>query len=85
MPKIVVYASAYCPYCRWARALLDGKGVDYRVLDVDRDPALWREMTERSRRHTVPQIFIGDHHVGGFDDLSALDRRGRLDPLLNGS
>ncbi len=84
MPKIVIYATAYCPYCRWARALLDGKGVDYTVLDVGRDPALWREMTERGNRSTVPQIFIDDHHVGGFDDLSALDQRGGLAPLLNG-
>lgn len=80
--SIVIYASAYCPYCRWARALLDSKQVTYTVKDVDRDPALWQEMTARTGRNTVPQIFIGDHHVGGFDDLSALDRRGGLDPLL---
>lgn len=80
--SIVIYASAYCPYCRWARALLDSKQVTYTVKDVDQNPALWQEMTERSGRHTVPQIFIGTHHVGGFDDLSALDQRGGLDPLL---
>lgn len=80
--SIVIYASAYCPYCRWARALLDSKQVTYTVKDVDQNQALWKEMTERSGRHTVPQIFIGTHHVGGFDDLSALDQRGGLDPLL---
>lgn len=82
MPEIVVYASAFCPFCRWARALLDRKGVEYTVLDVDRDPTLRAQMQERSQRRTVPQIFIGDRHVGGFDDLSALDRAGELDPLL---
>jgi len=82
MPRIVMYASAFCPFCRWARALLDNKGVEYEVLDVDRDPALRAEMRERSQRRTVPQIFIGERHVGGFDDLSALDRAGELDSLL---
>jgi len=82
MPRIVMYASAFCPFCRWAQALLERKGVEYTILDVDRDPALRAQMRERSHRRTVPQIFIGDHHVGGFDDLSALDRAGELDPLL---
>lgn len=82
MPNIVVYASAFCPYCRWARQLLDNKGVSYQVLDVDHDPALWQEIEQRTGRDTVPQIFIDDYHVGGFDDMSALDRRGGLDPLL---
>lgn len=82
MPEVIVYASAFCPYCRRARALLDGKGVSYAVLDVDRDPTLWQEIEERTGRDTVPQVFIGPYHVGGFDDLSALDRRGELDRLL---
>lgn len=82
MPNIVVYASEYCPYCRRARALLDSKGVFYAVLDVNRDPRLWDEIAARTGRDTVPQIFIGDRHVGGCDDLLALDRHGRLDPLL---
>lgn len=82
MSDIALYSSAYCPYCRRARALLDGKGVAYVVLDVDRDPGLWQEMTQRTGRNTVPQIFIGDHHVGGCDDLLALERSGQLDPLL---
>lgn len=82
MPRVVMYASALCPFCRWAKALLDRKGVEYTVLDVDGDPALRQEMRERSQRRTVPQIFIGEHHVGGFDELSALDRAGELDLLL---
>ncbi|MFO1430992.1 MAG: glutaredoxin 3 [Candidatus Competibacteraceae bacterium] len=82
MPDIIMYASALCPYCRNARALLDRKGVSYTVLDVDREPQLWREMEERSGRNTVPQIFIDTVHIGGYDDLAALDRSGRLDSLL---
>ena len=82
MPDIIMYATALCPYCRSARALLDRKGVSYTVLDVDRDPQLWREMEECSGRNTVPQIFIDTVHIGGYDDLAALDRSGQLDPLL---
>ena len=63
--------------------MLDSKGSIYAVLDVNRDPRLWRDIAERTGRDTVPQIFIGDRHVGGCDDLFALDRRGALDPLLN--
>ncbi len=83
MVNIMMYASTYCPYCRAARDLLDDKGVQYTIMDVDSDYSIWEEMTERSHRHTVPQIFIDALHVGGFDDLSALDARGGLDPLLN--
>ncbi len=82
MAEIIMYASSFCPYCRWARQLLDSKGAKYTVLDVDRDAGLWEAMAARSHRNTVPQIFIDDHHVGGFDDLSELDRRGGLDALL---
>lgn len=82
MPNIVLYAAGYCPYCQRARALLDSKGAIYTVLDVERDPRLWQEIAERTGRDTVPQIFIGDRHIGGSDDLFALDRRGELDPLL---
>lgn len=82
MPSVVVYSADYCPYCRRARALLDRKGVRYTVLDVNRDPALWPEMIARTGRDTVPQIFIDDRHIGGCDDLVALDQRGGLDPLL---
>ena len=82
MPDIVVYSADYCPYCRRARALLDSKKVDYEVRDVVRDPGLWDEIAERTGRNTIPQIFIGDRHIGGCDDLYALDRCGQLDLLL---
>ena len=82
MSNIVMYSADYCPYCRRARALLDSKGVSYTVLDVNREPRLWDEIARRTGRDTVPQIFIDDRHVGGCDDLFALERRGKLDPLL---
>ena len=81
-PDITVYYSPFCPYCSWAQQLLDSKGVEYTLINVGDDDALRLEMEDRSGRNTVPQIFIGDYHVGGFDDLSALDRQGGLDPLL---
>ncbi|MEY2721233.1 MAG: glutaredoxin 3 [Pseudomonadota bacterium] len=80
--KVVMYATAWCPYCARARELLESKKVDFQVIDIDRDPALRQEMMARSNRHTVPQIFIGDVHVGGCDDLHALNAKGGLDPLL---
>lgn len=82
--KVVMYATAWCPYCARARELLESKKIDYEVIDVDRDPAVRQEMMARSNRHTVPQIFIGDVHVGGCDDLHALNAKGGLDPLLAG-
>lgn len=81
-PEITVYYSPFCPYCTWAKQLLDGKGVEYSMINVSDDAMIRQEMEDRSGRNTVPQIFIGDLHVGGFDDLSALDRQGGLDPLL---
>jgi len=66
-----------------ARSLLDSKSISYTDTGVDAEPALRREMVERSGRYTVPQIWIGDRHVGGFDDLALLDRQGQLDDLLN--
>lgn len=83
MLNMVIYSAAYCPYCRRARALLDSKGASYTVRDVEHDPHLWQEIAERTGRNTVPQIFIGDRHIGGCDDLFALEQRGALDPLLN--
>jgi len=80
--KVVMYATAWCPYCARARELLARKGVDPEIIDVDRDPALRQQMMARSGRHTVPQIFIGEVHVGGCDDLHALEAKGGLDPLL---
>lgn len=82
MAPVRVYSTAYCPYCVMAKRLLDGKGVAYEEIRVDQDLQRRDEMMQLSGRRTVPQIFIGRTHVGGFDDLSALDRAGGLDPLL---
>jgi glutaredoxin 3 len=80
--KIVMYVTGWCPYCARARALLDTKGVAVKEIDVEAVPGARSEMQARSGLSTVPQIFIGDEHVGGCDDLLALDEAGRLDPLL---
>ena len=80
--QIVIYYAPFCPYCAWAQQLLDDKGVEYSLININEDDELRSQMEDRSNRNTVPQIFIGDHHVGGYDDLSALDRQGGLDPLL---
>jgi len=83
--KVSMYITAYCPYCNMAERLLQAKGVhDIDKIRVDLDPARRAEMMKRTRRRTVPQIYIGETHVGGYDDLSALDRAGRLDALLRG-
>jgi len=79
-PSVTIYLAGWCPYCERAKALLDRKGVSYTAIDVD--AAGRTEMIERSGRRTVPQIFIADRHVGGCDDLYALDAAGDLDPLL---
>ncbi|HZR04063.1 MAG TPA: glutaredoxin 3 [Burkholderiales bacterium] len=80
--RVVMYATGYCGYCSMAERLLRSKGVEFDKIRVDLEPERRAEMMERSRRRTVPQIFIGDVHVGGYDDLAALDRAGELDPLL---
>lgn len=78
-----MYCTAVCPYCVRAEQLLGSKGVrDIEKIRVDLEPQRRVEMMEKTGRRTVPQIYIGDYHVGGFDDLAALDRAGRLDPLL---
>lgn len=77
-----MYSTRFCPYCLRARMLLKRKGVDYDDINVGGDQALWEEMENLSGRDTVPQIFIGDLHVGGYDDMAALDRAGKLDALL---
>ncbi len=83
MADIEIYTKFLCPYCSRAKALLDSKGVSYREIDVTMDAGLRRAMMDRSNgRSTVPQIFIDGLHVGGSDDLAALDARGGLDPLL---
>ena len=78
----MLYTTRFCPYCIRARSLLDSKAVAYRDIGVDHDQQLRREMMERSGRTTVPQIWIGEQHIGGFDDLNLLERQGRLDELL---
>lgn len=80
--SVKMYATRFCPYCMRARSLLKRKGVSYEEISVGGDQALWAEMEELSGRNTVPQIFIGDHHVGGYDDLAAANRSGELDQLL---
>ena len=83
MADIVIYTKPGCGYCHDAKALLDGKGADYIEIVASSDPAKKQEMIQRSGgRMTFPQIFIDGKHVGGSDDLHALDRRGELDPLL---
>ncbi len=82
MKPVTVYSTRVCPYCMLAKRLLGNKGVSYQEIMVDQNDSLRAEMMQRSGRRTVPQIFIGDRHVGGFDDLAALDRAGQLDPLL---
>jgi glutaredoxin 3 len=77
-----MYCTKFCPYCVRARQLLARKGISVRQISVDGDAQRWNEMERITGRNTVPQIFIGDHHVGGFDDLAALDMEGELDPLL---
>jgi glutaredoxin 3 len=83
MPKVVMYATSWCPYCERARSLFERKKVAFEEIDVDAQPNGRAEMIARSGRRTVPQIFIGETHVGGSDDLMALESAGRLDPLLN--
>jgi glutaredoxin 3 len=80
--NIIVYSGRLCTYCNAAKRLLDKKGVKYKEIMVDDDPALREEMEQRSKRNTIPQIFIGDTHVGGFDDLAELNRDGKLDGML---
>lgn len=85
MPKVEIYTTGTCPYCMRAKMLLAEKNVAFTEISVDGDPALRGKMTQRARGGTtVPQIFIGDRHVGGCDDLYALESQGALDPLLAG-
>jgi glutaredoxin 3 len=81
-PKIVVYSGRFCGYCTAAERLLQSKKVQYELIKVDEDPAKFDHMMKITGRRTIPQIFIGDYHVGGFDDLSALNQSGKLDELL---
>ena len=82
MANVVMYAKPSCPYCQMAAHLLHSKNISYKVIDIRGSRLLRLEMESKSGRNTVPQIFIGDHHVGGYDDLSAADARGEIDSLL---
>jgi glutaredoxin 3 len=82
MAKVLMYLTASCPYCQSADRLLQEKGVPVEKIRVDLEPARRAEMMQKSGRRTVPQIWIGERHVGGCDDLYALEREGKLDPLL---
>jgi glutaredoxin 3 len=84
--RVLMYSTGVCPYCVMAERLLTAKGVDnVEKIRIDLDPQQRAEMMQKTGRRTVPQIYIGDTHVGGFDDLNALDRAGKLDPLLQGA
>jgi glutaredoxin 3 len=84
--RVVMYSSGVCPYCTMAERLLTARGVDViEKIRIDLDPQQRAEMMAKTGRRTVPQIYIGDTHVGGFDDLSALDQGGKLDALLQGA
>ena len=81
--RVLMYATAACPYCQRAETLLKSRGItEIEKIHIDTDPERREEMIEKTGRRTVPQIFIGERHVGGFDDLAALDRAGELMPLL---
>jgi len=82
MKPVVVYSSDYCPYCSRAKHLLANKGVAFEEIKVDGKPQVRAEMAQKARRTSVPQIWIGDTHVGGCDDLFALERSGKLDAML---
>jgi glutaredoxin 3 len=83
MAKVLMYSTGVCPFCLMAERLLRAKGVaDIEKVRVDMEPGRREEMMQRTGRRTVPQIYVGDKHVGGYDDLAALDRAGGLDPLL---
>ena len=82
MAKVVMYSTKFCPYCVRARILLEKKGVDYTDIRVDKEPELRQEMTKKAGRSSVPQIWIDDYHVGGCDELYALEHQGELDSRL---
>ena len=86
MADVIIYATKFCPYCVSAKRLLKQKGVKFKEIDVTFKPHLREEMTKKAHgRHTVPQIFINGRHIGGCDDLYALEEKGQLDPLLQGA
>lgn len=82
MANVTIYTKPFCPYCIRAVSLLEEKGVEFTEIEAAFDPEKKAEMVQRSGRMTFPQIFIGDRHIGGCDDMMALEREGKLDPLL---
>ncbi|MEM7282217.1 MAG: glutaredoxin 3 [Pseudomonadota bacterium] len=85
MNSVTIYTKSWCPYCARAKQLLENQGISYTELDVEQDANLLQEMIQRSGRHTVPQVFVGDRHIGGSDDLYAAHLNGDLDRELNAS
>lgn len=84
--RVLMYSTGTCPYCQMADRLLKAKGVEnIEIIRIDLDVAQRKDMMEKTGRRTVPQIYIGDQHIGGFDELNALDRQGKLDALLQGA
>lgn len=83
--EVTMYTTRFCPYCMAAKRLLGAKGVEYNEVPVDGDPELRQKMTAAAGQHTVPQIWIGERHVGGYTDLAALEQRGELDSMLSGA
>ena len=83
MPEILIYTTTVCPYCIMAKRLLDKKGARYTEINVDSNVGLWDEMIKKTKRRTVPQIYIGNLHVGGFDELYKLEQQKKLDTLLS--
>lgn len=83
MAHVTIYTRAFCPYCARALSLLEEKGADFTEIDAGMDAEMRKEMIQRSGRTTYPQIFVGEKHIGGCDDMLALDRAGELDGLLN--
>jgi glutaredoxin 3 len=84
MPTVKLYTKSFCPYCLRAKALLDRKGIAYQEIDAEHDDALRTWLVEATGQRTVPQIFVGDRSLGGFSDIDALDRQGKLDAILHG-
>lgn len=83
MPEVIIYSSGFCPYCTWAKKMLDAKSVTYSEIRIDQVEGAQQEMLAKSNgQMTVPQIFIGDFHVGGYTDMVKLDQQGNLDSLL---
>lgn len=84
-PTVTVYTSSFCGYCMRVKALLDARGIEYTEINIEDGPELRQQMAARSGRRSVPQVFMGDRHIGGSEELAALARSGELDSLLSGA